>query len=790
MNNILARFLSMSFSGALLILILIIFRPLYQNRTGRRWQYYIWLIVIASLLLPFSVQKSISILLMEWTGIWQIVSEDVTELEDFSDGTALQNISTDSDGNRLDKNHFNENHLDEDDSNENRLDEDYSNENHLNGNYLDEKHLDENHLDENYLNGKHLDENRLNLSVDAAYDKNADSNWSGVLSEIITYVCRFSHLWVVWLGTAVVFFVRKITVYQEFIVYMKAGWEEVADMQLLDTLAQVGERVGVKRPVELYTNSLICSPLLIGFFHPCIVLPSAQLSEADFKYTIWHEMVHLKHMDMLYKWLVQLTLCLHWFNPLVWLMSRELGRACELACDEAVICRLDKKGQHDYGDTLLNALKTGDGFKHPLPSVTLSADAKQLKERLYVIMNYKKSSRITFVLSVVLTASLAAAAVEVGAAVPAEPAAADAARAVSGDAGKKGSAAVSVSGDAGKKGSTAVSTSDSSAEKYYKAGNLPAFGKEFSKMDKDEQKEWLERIYEDDEIAFFNISLTQLEEADDFVKLFAKKAYKDEKINFFFTLAQYMDRKMKMNWLAEAERDKRTAYQMGLLEELGMKAELEKKRTAEYNKYGITLKGSFYYYKGKRVRLLLDSQENSSAYFTSMDPEGTVNVRIKRDADGKIISVKRMSNAKAEKLMVPSDKEKTKKEQTEQGNIVDKAITQAGGEKVTVPVQINRVKDGEFVWLGTYELDKNDKIYYSVSAKDGERLDIGFADTGIEEPDVTYCTVSNYCVDGKLQVKAGFTWKRKSGKYRLFIHTREGDLKKVSGAAVIVRADS
>lgn len=759
MNDILARFLSMSFSGAMLILILIIFRPLYQNRTGRRWQYYIWLIVIARLLLPFSVQKSISNLLMERTGIRQFVSEDVTELEDYS----------------------NENHLDEDYLNENHLDEDYLNEKHLNGNYLDEshldeKHLDENHLDENYLDGKHLDENRLNLSVDAANDKNADSNWSGVLSEIITYVRRFSHLWVVWLGMAVVFFVRKITVYQEFIVCMKAGWEEVADMQLLDTLAQVGERVGVKRPVELYTNSLIRSPLLIGFFHPCIVLPSAQLSESDFQYTIWHEMVHLKHMDVLYKWLVQITLCLHWFNPLVWLMSRELGRACELACDEAVISRLDKKGQHDYGDTLLNALKTGGGFQHPLPSVMLSADAKQLKERLYVIMNYKKSSRITFILSAVLTASLAAAAVKVGAAVPAEPAAADAARTASGDAGKKGSAA--------------VSTSDSLAEKYYKADNLPAFGNEFSKMDKDAQKEWLERIYEDDEIAFFNTSLQQLEEAGEFVELFAKKAYKDEKINFFFTLAQYMDRKMKMNWLAEAERDKRTAYQMGLLEELGMKAELEKKRTAEYNKYGITLKGSFYYYRGKRVRLLLDSQENNSAYFMSTDPEGTVNVRIKRDADGKIISVKRMSNAKAEKLMVPSDKEKTKKEQTEQGNTVDKAITQAGGEKITVPVQINRVKDGEFVWLGTYELDKNDKIYYSVSAKDGERLDIGFADTGIEEPDVTYCTVSNHCVDGKLQVKAGFTWKRKSGKYRLFIHTREGDLKKVSGAAVIVRADS
>ncbi len=108
--------------------------------------------------------------------------------------------------------------------------------------------------------------------------------------------------------------------------------------------------------MELYTNSLISSPILIGFFRPCIVLPTADLLDADFQYTILHELTHYKRRDMFYKWLIQFTICLHWFNPLVYVMVREVGRMCELACDEAVIKTLDAKGRQDYGNTLINAI--------------------------------------------------------------------------------------------------------------------------------------------------------------------------------------------------------------------------------------------------------------------------------------------------------------------------------------------------------------------------------------------------------------------------------------------------
>lgn len=129
-----------------------------------------------------------------------------------------------------------------------------------------------------------------------------------------------NNLWLLWCLIALLLLVRKITIYQSFVRYIKAGQIPIGDTDLLDRMAVIGEQAGVKRPIELYSNPLISSPLLIGFFHSSIILPSMDISERDFHYTVLHEMTHYRRRDMFYKWLVQITVCIHWFNPLAYLM--------------------------------------------------------------------------------------------------------------------------------------------------------------------------------------------------------------------------------------------------------------------------------------------------------------------------------------------------------------------------------------------------------------------------------------------------------------------------------------
>ena len=116
-----------------------------------------------------------------------------------------------------------------------------------------------------------------------------------------------NHVWLVWPAVAVVLLIRKITIYQSFIRYIKAGVTPISDLGMLDRLSMIAEQASVKKPVELCVNPLISSPLLTGFFNPCIVLPNASIPEKDFQYIVLHELTHYKRRDIYYKWLSALV---------------------------------------------------------------------------------------------------------------------------------------------------------------------------------------------------------------------------------------------------------------------------------------------------------------------------------------------------------------------------------------------------------------------------------------------------------------------------------------------------
>lgn len=59
MNEWFITFLSLSVAGTLLILVLLLLKPIYKNRLSHRWQYYIWLIVIVRLLIPYAPETNL-----------------------------------------------------------------------------------------------------------------------------------------------------------------------------------------------------------------------------------------------------------------------------------------------------------------------------------------------------------------------------------------------------------------------------------------------------------------------------------------------------------------------------------------------------------------------------------------------------------------------------------------------------------------------------------------------------------------------------------------------------------
>ena len=460
----------------------------------------------------------------------------------------------------------------------------------------------------------------------------------------------------IWLVVALGLLIRKITIYQGFVRYIKARLTPVSDIEQLDELSIVAEQSGIKKPVELCVNPLVSSPLLLGLFHPCIVLPRVDILEKDFRYIVLHELTHYKRCDMFYKWLVQVTVCLHWFNPLVHLMSREITKACEFSCDEAVLTKMGSGNAQDYGKTLLDAMAAVGRYKENFGAVTLSENKHLLKERINAIMNFKKKSTAIRFLTGALTLCVMFGAAFVGV-YPVDAA-------VDRTAGKL----QVVVNKTPAQGSTGTSSEDyaAQAEQYYKADSLPLFEITFPRLNENTQKMWLEKLYADGDVSFFSVSVRGLDTNSSLFADFAEKAYTDKELAFFSVLTDCMGEAELELWLDRALEDGNWAFQSMLFDKLNQGEEfdeLEEKREkewaeaqmAEYQAVGVTMDGKDYYYQGQLVNIFLDIRSNKSFHTLNMNPKGTVNIKIVRDVENKITGVSYMTEAEVMELLGDMD---------------------------------------------------------------------------------------------------------------------------------------
>ncbi len=349
MNTVFKLFLSMSFSGAALILALLAGKRFWRDKISRQWQYYIWLVVILRLLLPFAPERN-------------LMATACQAVEQALSGTTLSVLPqpmTDTE------------------------DADVPVSVWTPGSVTVDNALQE-------------DENADNPAPDfkdAAHLSSGNENVG-------------DYIWLVWLAVVSGLLIRKITMYQSFVRYVKDGCSPVNDIAMLERFSDAATQTGIKKPVELCVNPLVSSPMLIGFFHPCIVLPGTEISEKDFHYIALHELTHHKRRDILYKWLVQVTVCLHWFNPMVYRMRREITRACEFSCDAAVLAKVGKDHAPEYGKTLLDAMAAVRTYRENFGAVTLSENKQLLKERLVAVMNVRKKSKTVVMLTGVMTLCL------------------------------------------------------------------------------------------------------------------------------------------------------------------------------------------------------------------------------------------------------------------------------------------------------------------------------------------------------------------------------------------------
>ncbi len=151
---------------------------------------------------------------------------------------------------------------------------------------------------------------------------------------------------------------------------------------------------------DVYESDKLSSPILMGLFSPRIILPlNLKVTEDEASMILAHERHHLKRKDNILKPLAMIALCIHWFNPFVWLFYIYFIRDMEISCDEAVLRQNVNHRKDHYANTLLSVAEHSNQFFY---GGILAFGENDLTIRIKRILGYKKHTGAIMILSAIL----------------------------------------------------------------------------------------------------------------------------------------------------------------------------------------------------------------------------------------------------------------------------------------------------------------------------------------------------------------------------------------------------
>ena len=162
----------------------------------------------------------------------------------------------------------------------------------------------------------------------------------------------------------------------------------------------------LKRRISVRVSKKITTPLTYGIFNPVMLLPKSTdwTNEHELGFILSHEFVHIRRFDALTKLVVTAVLCIHWFNPLVWIMYFLFNRDMEIACDEEVVKMIGQYYKGNYALTLINMVERAP----QMPALHSNFSRYAIEERINAIMKNKKGTLLQTVTSFVLVITMAA----------------------------------------------------------------------------------------------------------------------------------------------------------------------------------------------------------------------------------------------------------------------------------------------------------------------------------------------------------------------------------------------
>jgi len=209
------------------------------------------------------------------------------------------------------------------------------------------------------------------------------------LGNALAMVILYQVIFLIWFSGLMVVLGFHILRHRRFSRLVRRWSTDIDDTKMLETVERIKSEMNISKQVNLKRCELISSPMITGFFSPTVLMPASNFSDSEFDFIISHELIHFKRKDMWYKCLVLIAMAIHWFNPVVYLMSRHISELCELSCDAEVVKSSGMQTRQKYTEAIIRTIQSYAKTR-TIFSTNFYGGKKSMKKRISSILDTKK----------------------------------------------------------------------------------------------------------------------------------------------------------------------------------------------------------------------------------------------------------------------------------------------------------------------------------------------------------------------------------------------------------------
>jgi bla regulator protein BlaR1 len=326
-----------SLMGSILVFLILAVKFAFKSTLNANWHYYIWLLLLLRLIIPFNLESPVS--------IYNFVKLDSpgSIFNSQASFTELKNLSTET-GDSPSK-----------------------------------------------LVGYTIPLNSAEVKKDFT-DKPTPTDF-----EVINWKAALIILWLIGVALLVGYTIFiNLKLWYHIRTELKTNSESVTC--ILETCKS---ELNITKNIPIVITSKAHTPALFGPIKPLLLIPDSfikSLADTELKYIILHELAHWKRKDIIINWITAIVQIMHWFNPVIWYGFYRMHQDCELACDALALSSCEPESYKEYGHTIIRVLEM---MVTPqwIPGTTRMLSSKSdLVRRIRMISEFKKGTPlITFI---------------------------------------------------------------------------------------------------------------------------------------------------------------------------------------------------------------------------------------------------------------------------------------------------------------------------------------------------------------------------------------------------------